>query len=467
MTDVVVFVDALSPRELTGVLSEWHQGEMDAGVPRVTPRVMASVYTGLDPAENGMLEVSRHGGEQTTRPRKSTIIDRAVREGLSVLSMGMPFCVPFQVDVEDVVEGDAGGDLTSLLNGDALQGARQTLPPGAENLVTVPAPQADMVRSHPDRVYASFRDQTVAYFNRFKEAIRYVEPDVAFVGFRLVDSYAHFQHTERRRGKPYRQHLIDEVAELAGEIAAQVDGEVLFFSDHGQTELTDVFRVNRWLKQADWLDYKVDYDFVGTFEDWQQGEQHPVEARVEHQITFGRPGVTLKEDDSQVVCSDPFDSCLTLLVDRDEFDGEAFREDLLSTGMYRSVEYKWELYDEDADFYERLPDVIPDRDEGVFVSGNLHRNPIGMGYYRSGVHDRTACFGATTDLSLPDETVFPEDMYDVLAAFIGLEEPAAPFDRETVRQFTTAELRRQRDIIEQQLEPGRKTQPGGDQQPGP
>ncbi len=454
MTDVVVFVDALSPRELTGVLSQWHQGEMDSGVPRVTPRVMSSIYTGLDPAENGMLEVSRFGGEDTTRPKKSTIIDRAVREGLSVLSVGMPFCVPFQVGAEEVLEDAAGGDgdLNSLLNGTALQGTRQTLPPGAENLVEVPAPQADMIRSHPDRVYASFRDQTVASVNRFKEAIRYVDPDVAFLGYRLVDSYCHFQHTETRRGKPYRRHLIDELAALLEELAAQVDGDLLFFSDHGQTELTDVFRVNRWLKDAGWLDYKVDYDFVGTFEDWQRGEQHPVEERVEHQITFGRPGVTLNREASRVVCGDPFDSCLTLLVDREEFDEEAFRDELLSTGMYRSVRYKWELYDETADFYDELPDVIPDRAAGVFVSGNLHREPIGMGYYRSGVHDRTACFGATCDLSVPQGTVMPEDMHDVIAEFVGLGEPAAPFDRQEVRQFTTAELQRQREIIDDQLE---------------
>lgn len=358
-------------------------------------------------------------------------------------------------------DGDGQGDLESVLNGNALQGARQTLPPGAENLVSEPAPQADMIRSHPDRVYASFRDQTVAYVNRFKEAIRYVDPDVAFLGYRLVDSYCHFQHTETRRGKPYREHLIDELAVLLEELAAQVDGDLLFFSDHGQTELTDVFRVNRWLKRAGWLSYKVDYDFVGTFEDWQRGEQHPVEERVEHQITFGRPGVTLDETDSQVVCADPFDSCLTLLCDREEFDEEAFRDDLLSTGMYRSVDYKWELYDEDADFYDGVPDAIPDRAEGVFVSGNLHENPIGMGYYRSGVHDRTACFGATCELTLPAGTVLPEDMYDVLETFIGLGEPTAPIDPDAIRQFTTAELRQQRDVIDQHLAPGGELEADG------
>lgn len=447
MTDIVVFLDALSPREVTGVLAEWHQGDLDAGVPRVTPRVMSSIYTGLDPAENGMLEVSAYGGERTTRPRKSTLIDQAVRSGIDVLTMGMPFCVPFRADPEDVVDGE---DAESVLHGTALQGTEQTVPPGAERLVDVPPPQADMIRSHPDRVYASFHDYTRAYFNRFKEAVRMVDPDVAFLGYRLIDSYAHFQHTESRSGRPYRGHLVEEVARLLERVEAQVDGDVLFFSDHGQTELTDVFRVNRWLRAEGWLDYKVDYDFIGTFEEWQQGEQHPVEARVEHQVTFGQPGVTLNEADSQVVCDDPFDSCLTLLTDREAFDTEGFRDALMGTDLYRSVEYKWERYDEDADYYDAMPDILPDRKEGVFVSGNLHEEPIGMGYYRTGVHDRTGCFGATCDLSAP-ATITPERMYDVLAAFVGLDAPPAPFDAADVRQYTTAELRRQQAVIEEEL----------------
>ncbi|MFB6196730.1 MAG: hypothetical protein ABEI52_00460, partial [Halobacteriaceae archaeon] len=66
MTDAIIFIDALSPRETTGVLDEWERGEMDAGTPRVTPRVMSSIYTGLNPAENGMMSVSKHGGADTT-----------------------------------------------------------------------------------------------------------------------------------------------------------------------------------------------------------------------------------------------------------------------------------------------------------------------------------------------------------------------------------------------------------------
>ncbi|MFB6159089.1 MAG: hypothetical protein ABEJ95_05560 [Candidatus Nanohalobium sp.] len=349
---------------------------------------------------------------------------------MNVLSMGMPFSVPFQV-----------GNEGSILHGDALQGANQVVPQQASNLVQVPAPSADMIKDHPDTVYSSFLDQTRQYFLRAKENIRQGDFDTVFIGYRLVDSYCHFQHTEERNGKPYRQHLIDHIQSLLKEIHNQIDGDLMFFSDHGQTELTHTFRVNRWLAENGYLKYKVDYDFIDDLTEYQGGEQHPVNERVENQITFGQPGVKLDQENSKVVCADPFDSCLTLLCDRDDFDEEKFREELMDTGMYRSVKYKWELYDEDADFYHTVPDIIPDRAEGVFVSGNLHKNPIGMGYYRTGVHDREACFGATRELAVPDkETIKPEDMYDIITDFIGLEVTESPLQEQQLKQWTDEEL---------------------------
>lgn len=432
MTDVVFFLDALSPRELTGSLERWHKGNMDAGVPRVTPRVMSSIYTGKTPEETGMMEVSKLGGVETPRPKKSTFIDQAVREEKAVLAMGLPFCVPFQ-----------GSNKHSLISGDAY-GEVHTLPEQGHSVVDVPAPTADMVSDHPDEVYSSFLDQTRNYFTRFKEALRQVEPEVAFLGYRLIDSYCHFQHTESRDGKTYREHLIDHVESLIKEIESQIDGDILFFSDHGQTEMTDVFRVNRWLKEQGWLDYSIDYNFIDTMQEYQGGEQHPVNKRVENQITFEQPGVVLNEEDSQVVSDDPFDSCMTLLCDREDFNEEKFREDLLDTGMYRSVEYKWEKYNKEADYYEDMPDIIPDRAEGVFVSGNLHKEPIGMGYYRTGVHDWKACYGATCEINTPhgegrEGHITPEQMYDVIADFIDLDVQTAPVSKEELKQYTREE----------------------------
>jgi len=434
MTDAIIFIDALSPGELEGTLDELHQGNMDAGTPRVTPRVMSSIYTGLDPAENGMMDISRYGGERTTRPSKSTFIDQMLREGMSVLSMGMPFCVPFEESNPD-----------SIVHGDSIGGEAEVQPQNAAALVVTPPPAADAVKGHPDSVFASYHDQTYTHFNTFKEAIRRVHPDVALLGYRLVDAYCHFQHTETRDGKPYRQHLIDDVAALVERVSKQIDGDVMFFSDHGQTELTDVFRVNRWLKEKGYLDYKVDYDFIDTMESHQNGEDHPVNHRVENQVTIGSPGVFVDEEASDVICADPFDSSLTLLTDPEDFDTDAFREDLLGTGMYRGVDYKWELYDEDADYYNTVPNILPDREEGVFVSGNLHKEPIGMGYYRTGVHDYTACFGSTRELNIPqpegrDGMILPEQMHDVITDFIGLDVSTSPIQRQQMQQYTYDEL---------------------------
>ncbi|MDY6774125.1 MAG: hypothetical protein SVS85_02895, partial [Candidatus Nanohaloarchaea archaeon] len=105
------------------------------------------------------------------------------------------------------------------------------------------------------------------------------------------------------------------------------------------------------------------------------------------------------------------------------------------------------LYDEDADFYETVPDVIPDRAEGVFVSGNLHKNPIGMGYYRTGVHNRDACFGATKELEIPDKEVKPEDMYDTITDFLDLEVTQSPVQEQQIKQWTKEEL----DLVREQL----------------
>lgn len=393
----------------------------------LSTRIMSSIYTGLSPAENGMMAVSKYGGKDTTRPERSTFIDQMVRDNWSVLAMGMPFSIPFRsVNPE------------SILHGDALQD-QQVVPEQMGNLVVTPAPEADMVSDHPDRVYASFRDQTRQYFTKFKEALRYVEPDVGFIGTRLVDSYCHFQHTETRDGQTYREHLIEVIAQFAQEIYDKIDGDVFFFSDHGQTELTDTFYVNKWLSENGYLDVKVDTDFIDDLQQYQQGEQHPIDTRIENQVTIGQPGVVVDHESSSVICSDPFDSCLTLLEDRDSFDEEQFRQDLMETGLYRSVDYKWEMYDEQAQYYDTVPDIIPDRDEGVFVSGNVHPEPIGMGYHRTGVHDRTACFGSTRELDLPDGQILPEDMYDIITNFVGFDGQPSPVEDEQVQQMTEEE----------------------------
>lgn len=442
MTDVIVFLDALSPREVgNGFISDITQGKLDAGTPRVTPRVMSSIYTGLPPERNGLLEVSKYGGEMSSRPRKSTFIEQALREDNNVLCVGMPFCIPFNTNQDG-----------SLLHGTAMGGNQHVIPNNMNRVANLPSPAADMVEDNPGYTYNSFRDQVISQIRMFKEGLRRWSFDVGILGIRLVDSYCHFQHTEKGPdGELFRHKLIDNIDEGLKSIYNEISGDLFVFSDHGQTTLETVFRINLWLQEEGYMEYKADIEFIDQLDEYvNEGEDHPVDVRVENQFSSRSPGVVIDEEKSQVVCDDPFDSCLTLLCDREEFDEDQFRRDLLSTGLYRSVDYKWEIYDEDGEYYDLMPDIIPDRGEGVFVSGNLHPEPIGMGWYRTGVHDKYGCYGSTTQLSASGE-VTPEQLYSVIKDFIGIEGEVSPLDPQAVRQFTQQELESAYNDIKEQM----------------
>lgn len=442
MTDAIIFIDALSPSEAEGVLDEWKQGELDAGTPRVTPQVMGSIYTGQPAEETAMMASSRWGEPHVGRPQKSTFIDQIVREGVPTLSMDMPYCAPF---------GDYNQD--SWLHGEGVPGETTTEPEEASDFLDNRPPEADMVYDRPDRVYASFRDNIHLKFHQFKEALRALEPAVAFLGIRLIDSYCHFQYGESRGGKTYREHLVSEIAEMCENVHHQIDGDVMFFSDHGQTEMTDVFRINRWLSQKGYLEYDIDKDYIDKQAYWEEGEKHPVETRVGNMVVPKSDGVEVDEEASDVICGDPYDSSLTLLSDRSEFDVESLREDLMGTGLVRDVEFKWEKYDEDGTHYDEMPDVIVDRGEGVYVTQNIHEKPIGMGYHRTGVHHFKGCYGASCDLNIPEGNgrggrVLPEQMHDIITDFIGLELHTPPISEDRLATYTEEEV----EILTEQLE---------------
>jgi hypothetical protein len=437
MTDVIVFIDALSPDELSGVLAKMYTGDIDAGTPRVTPSVMSKVYTGLSDAETGILaQCSYTANGSIKRPAQSTFIDQLSRQDRDVVTMSMPFCVPFHVGIEDLANG--AGEVNSILHGTDLQESFCVPESGAPSVQTN-ATAVDARTDHPDDSYASINDMVTIKFAKFRELIRNAEPSVAIIGIQSVDKYCHFNHLEERGGKTYREHLIDGIAEAVKSVWGMIDGDVLFFSDHGQTELEQSFYVNRWLSQNGWLEYEVDQDLMELHNAVLRGEGEKILTdKIEGVIESNRESVTVS-DESEVIASDPYDSQLTLLKDRDSVDTERLRQELLDTGMYRSVNFKWELFDKNAEYYEQTPDIIPDRKEGVFVTGSLHREPIGFGYYRSGVHHWRGCFGATCELNLPEnadgrgDSMTPIQLHDVITDFIDLEvtAPDIPTDAYT------------------------------------
>lgn len=415
----VVFIDCLDEDDLsrTDFMRGNVQGTMEATPPRVTPRVMSSIYTGLDPAENGMMRSQRAGVQDASRPHQTTVMERAMANGYDVLSLYMPFATPMNVH-----QGSAmiGGDF----NG-GMAGAPQYL----VSKMDIPGPTGDLIGDQRhDIVFDHFVDYTAQTF----ATARSLAPDfdVIFIGFRLIDSYCHFQYdtNENGRGAGQGDRYRDKLAEAVDLQLQQLvpRGDVLFFSDHGATDLDDTFRINQWLRDEGLLEYEIDEDFIEQAQEYGMlgGEQHPVEARVENQTIVGQPGVRLDTEASQVICADPFDSCLTWLGENDE---EAIRDvvnEVADHDLIRDAYHKSELFDTDGRFFDVTPDIIPDRDEGVFVSGNVHPDPIGMGWYRTGVHTKYGVYGSNTDVGAG--TVTPEGMNRVIEDFLDLDRDVNP-----------------------------------------
>ncbi|MDY6774017.1 MAG: alkaline phosphatase family protein, partial [Candidatus Nanohaloarchaea archaeon] len=276
-TKWVVFIDSLSPRDLsrTEFLQNSMKGKMHATAPRVTPRVMSSIYTGLDPAENGMMRSQMFGVEDATRPQQTTVMERAMANDMDVLSLYMPFSIPMNLH-----SGSAG--IGTAMGGQQSAGPQQMIPQ-----MTVPGPQGDLIGDQRhDIVFDHFVDYTTQLFS----TARTLAPnyDVVFIGFRLIDSYCHFQYdcNEEGRGAGQGNRYRDKLAEVIDIQLQQLlpRGDVLWFSDHGATKKKETFYINQWLKEKGYLTYEVDTDFIDQAKEYgmMQGEQHPVNVRVEN-----------------------------------------------------------------------------------------------------------------------------------------------------------------------------------------
>jgi hypothetical protein len=389
MTDFVVFIDSLAPLDLENAefLQDTMDGEMHATVPRVTPSVMSEIYTGESPAENGMSRIHTDCCE-VHGPESKTIMKEADDEGISVLNLNMPYCIPFNPE-------NGMSMATSM-------GQQQASSPTAQQLLSTPGPTGDLIGDEEHEVVF---DHGVDYLVQLFSKARTMSPDfdVVFIGIRLIDSYCHFRYDMGSDGRwadvgeRYRD-ILTEVCDIQMQ-QLENHGDVFWFSDHGATNLDDVFYMNHWLSENGYLDYEIDFDFIEKAKEHglMQSFDDPRQRRVENQITPGQPGVTVTE--KQAMNNDPYDACVQVY---DEDVTDDIIEGLRDTGVFKSVKHKSEVFDEDAEFYEETAEVIPDRGEGLFVTGNIHPEPIGMGWHRTGVHDDTGCYGSTLDTECGD-----------------------------------------------------------------
>ena len=398
MAKIVLFVDAMEPTEYGAGWTDTERGLVESGYPKVTPKVTSEVYTGKSPSENGMGAVHSMSGETPHRPQMPTIQEKLEMAGYNVASLHMPYCLPLQ-----------------LQNGAWISTAMQQQDAGQNPLTQMcmqPPAGGDMADAEADwgRIFNSKREDIYAKSSSMLNAINMGEFDVVFLAIRSPDEYTHFQWHE-----DYRKQLLEA---LASEVSRwQVNHEILWWSDHGSEEKKETFRVNKWLQEKGYLDLEIDMEFADRFQEEMQQMQPQDQGqsdRIENQLGVQQPGVEMKES-SQAVSLDPYDSCIDIL--DDDLNKHELIEDMMDTGMYSGVKLTEEQWG-GGQFIEQCPDIVTHRADNVLVTGNVHPEPLGMGFMRSGVHSRAGAWGTTDNELERVGDVTPQELHDVIWEFV-------------------------------------------------
>jgi len=416
MTKIILFVDAMEPTEYGAGWKNTERGLVDSGHPKVTPKVTGEVYTGKSPSENGMGMVHSIKGDNIDRPALPTIQEKLEAAGYTVGSLYMPYCSPLQLE-------------NQLWVGDTTQGQVPGQNPIAQRCITVPT--GGDIKEGGKEVDIGFNtriDDVMSRSANLTKAISLAELDVAFVAIRSPDEFTHFAWDSG-----YREKILEEVAHQVGRW--EVNHEILWWSDHGSEEKKETFRVNRWLMEKGYLDVDVDLEFHERVKEEVGGEDQQNE--IPNQLGIQSPGVELK-DSSKALSADPYDSCIDVL--DDSLDRDSLIGDMMSSGMYKSVAKTEDVWG-DGRFSDSCPDIVTLREDNVLVTGNVHPEPIGMGFMRSGVHSAFGAWGTTDSTLGRDGDVTPQELHDVIWEFVTGESLAQSEAQDKIREME-AEMKR-------------------------
>jgi len=400
MQKLIVFLDALDYRELSGWLARNYQGRIQTPPTRVTPAILGSVYTGRSPGEHGLVRPTPLYRNNYQKPDGELIMEKLSKKA-RVLSWNMPFTAGMQLQ-----KGIA-----------AQQGlANEGNAPPALFLPRPPINMGNAVNDdeQAEKHFQSFVDHARGLFSTLRQLMRNNAADIFFLSFRNLDSFTHWCYQG-----DYRQRLIQYLSLELSEIEMMGDeAQVMFFSDHGGVPATNVFRINKWLADKGYLKLSVHSkrhrEQIKVMED---NGQKPWR----DQIDLQSPLVQI--DDYLAYSTDAFDSCIDVNPDASQRDIDALVEDLKSTGAFDAVYKKEELYPE-SEKNGKLPAIIPERKPGILVSGNVHPEVPTWGFTehrtvvntRSGDHSKFGCFGGTVDLGAKG-VITPEEFYDVIESF--------------------------------------------------
>lgn len=420
----VVFLDSLGTDDVENhtdfIKNNVYDGHLERTDPYVTPTVMGSIYTGEDPSGHGLPAVSRHGQEDRGRPAAITLPEIAAEsdEYGNVANLGLPFIVPPQADP---------GDDTYWHASEAM-GQQMYAPSEAQGFMHVNGPAGDLSDPEEDGdiLFQHRVDNVRETFSTARTLADSQDFDVMFISCRILDNYCHyrFREGEDERGITDRQvllqHIIDEEIEMLTSL-----GEVFVFGDHGAADLDNVFKINRWLMDNDYLDIEINEEKI----EWaiEEGLMNDPDEHGKVR-TVEMPGVTVNEENSVAIGNDPFSGGLTLLDGATDETVVEMVEELVNTEYVDSYYFPAEVWD--GPYVEECPDIFLGRAVGTFISGNCAEEMGGPEVTRSGVHHPYGAWGSTTDIDAPGE-VSPMELFDIiLGQFLGLEK-----DEDHEREF--------------------------------
>ncbi|MHA1812880.1 MAG: alkaline phosphatase family protein [Candidatus Thorarchaeota archaeon] len=395
MPKMVVFLDALDPRECVGWLAETKQGRVISGVPRVTPSVIGSFLTGKTPGQHGLVRPTPLYRPFIQRPKGDTIIDLVAKRG-RVLSYLIPFTLG--VNPPNSIVAQAGMAEESNIQHPVL---------------IMPQVGFDPISVEPEQMLHSYVDHVRNVFSTMRQLIRNDRADVYFVSIREIDAFTHWHY-----GTDCRSRLIEYIAaEMEETVAMGRDLDLFWFSDHGGCPKTGRFEINRWLIDKGYL--KVTYLQKRHQKQLEMMKMANPDFKIyKDQVGIHTPFVQV-EDDSKFISVDLFDACVDVL-DASDDEIEELRRELMDTGHFKAVYRKHELYGEDCD--EDVPEIIPDRKDGVLVSANVHPNAEApdaesIVNLRTGDHSPYGCYGGTYYFN--SEDIHPWELYSIVDEITG------------------------------------------------
>ena len=436
---ISIFIDALDPRDVQKYCPKMAldmKGKYDVGVPRVTPNIVSQAMTGLPPEDMEMIRSTPmfepgkesvweteegepksvdsgperdgigdpvQGERRVGVHRYQNILDDLDSQGVTLFQYGTPFCA--------FVELDNGLSVHDEMTNPAVPGFMEFV-----------SPQTSFKDDDWDLVADSYISDTVLHFETLKQITRQGNMDAIFLGYKHIDHCTHWYAPDIKRD------LIKVIWSYIEDLR-EMGHEVMWWSDHGSQSKKEVFRINKWLHENEYLKYDVDLQFLE-----QARNKGMIEQSFDEQVQLQSPVVEVDWESSVAYSSDAFDSLVDVTPHASDGQINQLVQDLGSHPATANVWRKGEYLDPEGEKFWYAPEIIVERDDNVLVTGNIHpdastyisdvpedwedfqEDNMGM---RPGVHSRYGCYGG----DIPEDTDISEpcELRDVMYDFVDPE----------------------------------------------